>query len=169
MSLIEIIKKRRSIRKFKSDPIEKEKIDQLIEALIWAPSARNLQSRKFYFVKSKEMIAKLTQETNRNFDPLPPLFIVCCLNKNLKEAFGDRGENLYAIMDVSASIENLLLTATELGLATLWMGSFDEEVVKKALEIPDNLRPVSIVPVGYSDDQPPAPPRVDKEEAIQHI
>ena len=169
MSLIEIIKKRRSIRKFKSDPIEKEKIDQLIEALIWAPSARNLQSRKFYFVKSKEMIAKLTQETNRNFDPLPPLFIVCCLNKNLKEAFGDRGENLYAIMDVSASIENLLLTATELGLATLWMGSFDEEVVKNALEIPDNLRPVSIVPVGYSDDQPPAPPRVDKEEAIQHI
>ena len=169
MSLLEIIKKRRSIRVFKSDPIEEEKIDQLIEALIWAPSARNLQSRKFYFAQSKEMISKLTQETNRNFDPLPPLFIVCCLDKNLKETFGDRGENLYAIMDVSASIENLLLVATELSLATLWMGSFDEGVVSKILEIPENLRPVSIVPVGYTDQEPRAPDRVDKSEAIEFV
>ena len=123
MSIIEIIKKRRSIRAFEEKEIEKEILDELKEAIIWAPSAGNLQSRKFYFVFNEETKKKLAiAALNQNFIAKAPLVIVACCDLERVSWYGKRGESLYTICDVSASIENLMLLAAEKGLGSCWVG-----------------------------------------------
>lgn len=168
--ILEIIKKRRSVRAFKPDTISGEIIDKLKEALIWAPSAGNLQSRKFYFVfesKIKKELAKAA--LGQNFISQAPLVVVGCCNENIFQHYGERGKNLYAICDVAVSIQNLMLVAENENLGTCWVGAFDEEKVSKLLNLPRNLRPIAIVPVGYPVEKPSAPLRMSKKEATQDL
>ncbi|PJB99710.1 MAG: nitroreductase, partial [Candidatus Nealsonbacteria bacterium CG_4_9_14_0_8_um_filter_35_12] len=79
------------------------------------------------------------------------------------------GKNLYAICDVSTSIQNMMLMAEEEGLAACWVGAFDENEVAKILNLPGNLRPIAIIPVGYPAEKPETPLRVSKEEAVEFI
>ena len=170
MSLLDIIKSRRSIRKFKSEDIPQEIIDDLMGALIWAPSAGNLQSRKFYFIFNKEIKERLVKAASgQNFIAKAPLVIVGCANDDISRRYGERGKNLYSICDVSASIQNLMLLAKERGLGTVWVGAFNETEVAEILSLPKNLRPIVILPVGYPAEEPLTPPRVSEEEAIEII
>ena len=170
MSILEIIKKRRSIRDFQEKTIPQEVIEKLIEALIWAPSAGNLQSRKFYFVFNQEIKEGLAKASlNQMFIARSPLVIVGCLNKNIKNYYGKRGEDLYAICDVSASVENMLLVATEMSLGGCWVGAFDEKEVSKILNLPENLRPIVICPIGFPAKTLSPPSRLPKSKAIEFI
>lgn len=170
MSMLEIIKKRRSIRAFEKREIPEEILEKLKEAIIWAPSAGNLQSRKFYFVFNQEIKEKLVEAAlNQDFISEAPLVIVGCSDDKISWRYGERGKNLYSICDVSASIQNMMLLATELGLGSCWIGAFDEKGVSKILNLPKNLRPIAIVPLGYPAEKPSAPPRVSKKEAIVEI
>lgn len=170
MSILKIIKERRSIRELQKKEIPKEIIDKLIEAIIWAPSAGNLQSRKFYFVFNQKIKEKLVKATSgQSFIAQAPLVVVGCTDEKISNYYGERGGNLYSICDVSTSIENLMLLAQEEGLGTCWVGAFDEKEVSKILNLPKNLRPVAIVPVGYPAEKPSPPPRVSKEEAVEFI
>jgi nitroreductase len=170
MNLLETIKNRRSIRKFQKKEIPEKIIDQLIEALIWAPSAGNLQSRKFYFVFKQEIKEKLVKAAlEQDFIAQAPLVIVGCSDDKISIRYGERGKNLYSICDVATSIQNLMLLAVEKGLGTCWVGAFDEKEVSKNLNLPENLRPIAIIPVGYPAEKPKAPPRVLKSKAIEFV
>jgi nitroreductase len=170
MSVLEIIKKRRSVRRFKSDPIPEEAIDKLIEAIIWAPSAGNLQSRKFYFVFREDLKEKLAKAAlNQNFIAQAPLIIVACGDERIVENYGQRGKEIYMICEVAASIQNLMLVATEQGLGTCWIGAFNEEDVKEILNLPENLKPIAIIPVGWPAGEPAPPKRVSKTQAVEFI
>lgn len=170
MSILEIIKSRRSIRDFTDREIPGEMIEALIEAVRWAPSAGNLQSRKFYFVLNRETKMELARAAfNQHFIAVAPLVAVACLDRRIAARYGDRGVNLYSIQDVAASVENMLLTAHELGLGSVWVGAFNEYDVAEILELPDNLRPVAIVPIGYPARTPGAPPRASKDDVITFI
>ena len=171
MSVLRVIKNRRSIREFQRKEIPKEIIDKLIEAVIWAPSAGNLQSRKFYFVfnrKIKEDLAKASRD-QWSFIAKAPLVIVGCTDEKKVEYYGKRGKDLYSICDVSVSIQNTMLLAYEQGLGTVWVGAFDEKEVAKILNLSDNLHPIVILPIGYPAEKPEAPSRVSEEEAIEFI
>jgi len=168
MPILEIIKNRRSIREFQKKEIPDEIIDKLIEALIWAPSAGNLQSRKFYFVFNQEMKKKLAEAAlGQNFIVEAPLVIIGCTDDKITWRYGERGKNLYSICDVSASIQNMILLVHEQGLGTCWIGAFDEKEVIKILNLAENLRPIAIVPVGYPSEKPSVPARISKKEAIE--
>jgi len=170
MDILKIIKERRSIREFQAKPIPEEIIDKLIEALIWAPSAGNLQARKFYFVFNQEIKEKLVEAAfGQDFISDAPLVIVGFTDEKISLRYNGRGKNLYSICDVSASIQNMMLMAEEEGLATCWVGAFDENEVAKILNLSKDLRPIVIVPVGYPDEKPLAPPRVSKEEAVKFV
>lgn len=170
MSILEIIKNRRSIRRFQKKEIPEEIIEKLTEALIWAPSAGNLQSRKFYFVFDDKIKEKLAEAALfQDFIAQAPLVVVGCADDKIIFRYGERGKNLYSICDVSVSIQNLILLAQDLGLGTVWVGAFDEKEVAKILNLPGNLRPIVILPVGFPNEKPPAPPRVSKSEAIKVI
>jgi nitroreductase len=168
--VFQAILKRRSVRNFEKKEIPKEKIEKLKEALIWAPSAGNLQARKFYFVFNEEIKKKLAKAAlNQNFIAKAPLVIVGCCDLEKISWYGERGKNLYTICDVSAAIENLMLVATSEGLGTCWVGAFDEKEVSKILSLPKNERPIAIVPVGFSKEVPSPPEREPKENLIKEI
>ncbi len=150
MDVLDVIRSRRSVRDFSDRRIPAEAVDALVEAIRWAPSAGNLQSRKFYFVFDREVKERLAAAAlSQSFIARAPLAVVACLDRRISVRYGDRGVNLYAIQDVSASIMNLMLAAQERGLGTCWVGAFNEFDVADVLELPDHLRPVAIVPVGY--------------------
>jgi nitroreductase len=170
MNILDIIKERRSVRKFLNKLIPKEIQDTLKDAIMWAPSAGNLQSRKFYFILNQAIKKDLAKAAlNQSFIAEAPLVIVGCADLRIKNHYGERGVNLYAVQDVSASIQNVLLVAHELGLATVWVGAFYEDEVCKILKLPRFLRPISIIPVGYTSVHPPVPGRVPVEDAIDII
>jgi nitroreductase len=139
------------VRDFDDQKIPEDVLDGRIESIRWAPSAGNMQSRKFYFVFDQGLKAKLAKAAvNQSFLAKAPLVVVACLDRNISVRYGERGVNLYSIQDVSASIMNMMLTAHAMGLGTAWKGAFNEFEVIGILELPGNLRPISIVPVGFS-------------------
>jgi nitroreductase len=170
MDILKAIKERRSIRDFQKKRIPDELIDKLMEALIWAPSAGNLQSRKFYFVRNdnvKKMIAAAALK--QYFIADAPLVIVGCTDSRISNKYGERGVYLYSIQDVALSIMGMMLVAHENGLGSTWVGAFREDEIVRCLNIPKHLRPVVVVPVGYPSKIPHPPPRVSKKEAMEVI
>jgi len=170
MTIFDAIKNRRSIRDFKDQDIPEEAVDALIEAIRWAPSAGNLQSRKFYFIFNKDVKKKLTRAAlNQNFIAQAPLAVVACLDRKIVDRYGDRGVNLYSIEDVAASVMNMMLTAHELGLGSVWVGAFNEFEVFEILNMPQNHRPIAIIPVGYPSKIPKPTPRVSHNEIVEFV
>jgi nitroreductase len=171
MRILEAVMQRRSIRDFKVQDIPQESIDMLVEAIRWAPSAGNLQSRKFYFIFDQEIRKKLAEAAlNQNFIAQAPLVVVACLDRHIAVRYGDRGVNLYSIQDVAASIMNLMLVAHEMRLGTCWVGAFNEFDVVEILDLPDHLRPIAIVPVGYPGRVPEGrQKRITKEDTVQMV
>ncbi len=170
MAILDVIMNRRSIRDFTDKAIPGEAIDMLIDALRWAPSAGNLQSRKFYFVSNPDIKKALARAAlNQNFIAKAPLAVVACLDKSISKRYGDRGVDLYAIEDVAASVMSMMLAAHELGLGSVWVGAFDEFEVFDMLDLPHNLRPIALIPVGYPAKVPRPTPRISREEAVALI
>ncbi len=170
MEVLEAIRQRRSVRQFKKKPLPPEALDSLIDALRWAPSAGNLQSRRFYFVFNEGLKAHLARVAlDQDFIAQAPLAVVACADQHIAWRYGERGLRLYCVMDVAASLQNLLLSATAQGLGSCWVGAFDEEEVRKLLELPSHLRPVAIVPIGFPAEHPEPPPRVPVKEAVAYI
>ena len=161
MECMEAIKGRRSVRKFKEDAIEEKVITELLEAAQMAPSAGNLQARDFVVVMNRTLKQKLKEAAlNQSFIEEAPVVIVVVANiERSSRVYKVRGE-LYAIQDATAAVMNLLLAAHSKGLGTCWVGAFEEYIVHNLLGLPDNTKPVAIIPVGYPDEKPVAPPKI---------
>ncbi len=170
MEVLEAIRGRRSIREFKKEPLAPRTLDTFIDALRWAPSAGNLQSRIFYFVLNENLKADLARAAlDQDFIAQAPLAVVACADHRIAWRYGERGVRLYCLMDVAASVQNLLLTAQAQGLGSCWVGAFDEEAVKKLLELPPHLRPVAIVPIGFPAEDPAPPARIRRGDAVVYL
>ncbi|MBI5228521.1 nitroreductase family protein [Candidatus Micrarchaeota archaeon] len=167
---MDAIRNRRSIRRFIEKEIPREAVEQLKESLIWAPSAGNLQARKFYFV-FKPLVKKEIARAcfNQSFVAQAPLLVIACVDFDKISPYGKRGRELYAVLDVAASIQNLLLAAHSLGLGTCWVAAFDEENVRAILNAPSHLKPVSIIPVGFPAEKPSPPKRRSTNEVCEEI
>ena len=140
--------KRTSIRRYLDKPVEQDKIEKLLRAACAAPSACNQQPWEFYVVRNKEVIVRLSESTPyTKMAKDAPIVIVPCFRKEGLIA------PMYANIDLSAAVENLLLEATELGLGAVWCGVSPQEnrmeTVGKIINIDASLEPFAIVPVGY--------------------
>ena len=170
MDVFEAIKRRRSIRAYKNIDVAKETIEKLIDAARWAPSAGNIQPWEFIIVRNPETKRKLAEAAlNQTFIEEAPVVIVVCADcERSGRGYGSRGATLYCIQDTAAAIQNIHLAATALGLGTCWIGAFKEEPVKKLLKIPNGIRPVAIIPVGYPAEQPAPRPRRPLNEIVHY-
>lgn len=170
MDVKEAIHGRRSVRRFEDRAIPVSDLELLIEALRWAPSAGNLQARRFFFVLKKEIKTALAGASYAQmFIATAPLVVVACADMERIANYGERGRNLYVIQDVAIAVENLMLQAHELGLGSVWVGAFDEATVSEILDLPEWAVPMAIVPVGYPDHMPAPPKRRKKEELVTVI
>ncbi len=167
MECIEAIKGRRSVRRFKDSVIEEEIIEELLDAAQMAPSAGNLQARDFIVISNKITKQKLAQAAlDQSFIEQAPVVIVVVANiDRSSRIYRARGE-LYAIQDATAAVMNLLLAAHSKGLATCWVGAFDEYSVSDILGIPQRTMPIAIIPIGYPDEKPKSPPRMGLDKVV---
>jgi nitroreductase len=167
MECIETIKGRRSVRRFKAQPVGKEMIEELLDAARMAPSAGNLQARDFIVISNKITKQKLKEAAlGQSFIEQAPIVVVAVANiERSSRVYKTRGE-LYAIQDATASVENILLSACSMGLAACWVGAFDENAVSELLSIPHKTKPIAIIPVGYADEEPVAPPRMGLDKVV---
>lgn len=172
MELMEAIKGRRSIRKFKPDPVDEELIRQVLEAGRWAPSWANTQCWRFAIVRNPEIKARLAEtvpSTNRGRPGLvaAPVSIVLCaeLGKSgwYKGSLAtDKGD--WFMFDTALACQNIMLTAHSLGLGTVPIGLFDAKKAAEILEIPENIQVVLLFPLGWPDEEPRIPPRKEIKE-----
>ena len=147
MDVMTAIKKRRSIRHYNDKPIEEEKLDKILEAGRLAPSAGNLQEWKFVIVRDKGTREKLAKtSTAERFIREAPATIIACAT--ITDYVMECGQLAYPI-DVAIAVDHITLKAVEEGLGTCWVGGFAEEEVKKILGIPDNIRIVTLLTIGY--------------------
>ncbi|HLE76053.1 MAG TPA: nitroreductase family protein [Candidatus Bathyarchaeia archaeon] len=156
MELSEAIKGRRSIRAFKKHDVPEKIVEELIDAASWAPSAGNIQPWEFVIARTQTVKKKLAQAAlNQAFIEEAPVVIAVCANeKRSSMGYGFRGRTLYCIQDTAAATQNMLLTAYSLGLGACWIGAFNEDEAKKAINAPEWIRPVAIIPVGYANEVP---------------
>ena len=170
MDVFEAIKNRRSIRAFTDEPVSDEEAMKLIDAAKWAPSAGNIQPWEFVVVRDPEIKRGLSAAAlDQTFIEEAPVVIVVCANQlRSSRGYGSRGANLYCLQDTAAATQNMLLAAYALGLATCWVGAFQEEEARKVLKIPNGVRPVAIIPVGHPAEKPEAPDRRPLNEIVHH-
>lgn len=166
MDILQVINDRRSIRKYKDTPVEREKIEQVLNAARLAPSWKNLQCWRF-------LVLTDPVKKNRLLDAFPegnpggaalvaaPCVIVVCADPTQS---GVENGIEYYIADTAIAFEHICLSAHALGLGTCWMGWFQEAPVKKALDIPEGFRVVGMTPLGYPDQQPKPRPRKELSE-----
>lgn len=151
MNVFDAIKIRRSIRKYKPNPIEKEKLISILEAARLAPSAKNMQPWHFIIVTNPEVKEKLRLAYNKEWFIKAPIIIVACADPTKAWVRAD-GEEYWKV-DVAIALQNLILKATEEGLGTCWIAAFNEKAVKEALNIPTHIRVVAMTPLGYPDEE----------------
>lgn len=162
MELIEVIKARRSIRAYEKDKVERDKILKILDAGRLAPSARNEQNQKFVVVQDKQKIEKLYHACGEEeFVREAPVIIVACGTKC--DHVMSCGQYAYPI-DISIALTHMMLRAVDLGLGSCWIGAFNEKKVKQALGIPDTVRVVAVMTIGYPRFQPSAKSRKPIEE-----
>jgi nitroreductase len=152
MEVFEGIVTRRSVRNYEKKDIPNEFIGQMLEAATRAPTAGNIQPWEFIVVKDIEIKKELALAAlkQRFIEEAPVLIIICANLEKSADKYGERGKSLYCIQDTAAAIENMLLTAHSLGLGTCWVGAFEEDEVRKILKIPQKLKPVALITVGFS-------------------
>jgi len=156
MELQEAIKGRRSIRNFKKQNISEETITQLIEAASHAPSAGNIQPWHFIIVRNPTTKKKLAESAlnQQHVEQAPVVIVVCADEKRSSMGYGTRGRTLYCLQDTAAATQNILLTAYSLGLGTCWIGAFNEDEAREAVNAPEGVRAVAMIPVGIPDENP---------------
>ena len=152
MDVFTAIKQRSSVRSYKPDDVEEDKLKRVLEAARLSPSASNRQEWKFIVVKNKETKKKLAGAAfGQSFIGEAPVVIVACGTES-KSVMGC-GQPTHTV-DVSIACSFMILEAYELGLGTCWIGAFKEDETKRILNIPESVRVVAVTPLGYPNEPP---------------
>jgi len=171
MEFTEVIRNRHSIRTFTDQPVEAEKLQQILEIANLAPSAGNLQAYEIYVVtdaKKRDGLscAALAQE----YVAVAPVALVFCTHPELTQGrYTERGTRLYTVQDATIACTFAMLAATNLGLGSVWVGTFDEKVVRLIIGAPDSQVPVVILAIGYPGEFPDQHPRRPLEQLAHWV
>jgi nitroreductase len=151
MNVIETITTRRSIRKYKSEPIPEKDLKIILEAAQQAPSAGNKQPWKFIVVRDNETKKKLAEKARKQLWIGDAGVVIAALAMDKKDpSIYER----WAERDVMTAVEHMVLTAWELGYGTCWIGAFEQNDIKEELDIPKEMTVISLLPIGVPDQKP---------------
>lgn len=170
MSFLDLVKTRYSVRSYDSRPIEKEKMDYVMECARMAPSAVNFQPWKFFVINTPEMLTAIKAAYPREWIQSAPCIIVACADHS--ESWHRRADNKdHADIDIAIAVEHICLAAAEQGLGTCWVCNFDPAVCRDVLSLPQNLEPAVLIPIGYPAATAEVAPKKRKktDEIISYI
>ncbi len=164
MTVREAIQNRRSIRVYRPKPVEEEKLLRVLEAGRAAPSARNIQESRFVVVTERATREKLMKAAaNQSFVAEAPVVIVVCATVT---QYTMRCGQLAYPVDAAIAVDHMTLQAVEEGLGTCWVCAFNEAEVKDILSVPEAVRVVALMTLGYPGESPAARPRKSFEEVV---
>ncbi|MFQ6038105.1 MAG: nitroreductase family protein [Candidatus Aminicenantales bacterium] len=165
MHILEIVRQRRSIRRYLDRPVEREKILACLEAARWAPSADNVQPWRFLIVDDPEIRSRLAKQAfsgiyfvSRFASRAPVLIVIMARLDIIANRIGKQVQNVhFYLIDVGIAGEHIVLQAEELGLGTCWIGWFNARRVRKVLRIPRKYKIVAMMSMGYYERKPSRP------------
>lgn len=155
MSFLDIAKKRYAVRSYNSKKVEEEKLNAILQAAHVAPTGGNRQPEHLIVVQSREGLDKIGKATN--IFGAPCAILVCAdSSKAWQRPFDGK-----RLTDIDAAIitDHMMMQATELGLGTVWVCYFKPDVIREEFALPENLEPINILVIGYSDEKPLSPER----------
>lgn len=166
MSVLEVIRERGSIRSYQDRDIPEDVMEKILEAGRLAQSAGNRQPWEFVVVEGEELKRKLAEvANNQGFVGEAAAVIVCVADP---ENCGHVGSLDSFLVDVGIAMENMALVSWENGLGSCWIGAYHERKLKDLLGIPENLRVVSILTLGYPAEEPSPKKRKDLDQIVHH-
>ena len=169
MEFLELAKKRYSVRGYSEREVEKEKLDYILECARLAPSATNAQPWKIYVVTDPRIKENLWVSYPRKWIKPAPILIVVCVSENSAWKRNYDGKN-HADVDGSIITEHICLAAADCGLGSCWICAFDPIKCSEAINLPADLRPLAILPIGYPlNDIVPEKKRKSIDEIIKYL
>ncbi len=163
MEFLELAQRRYSVRAYKKDAVEQDKLDTVLEAARVAPTAANRQPFQFVVIRPSGKEAELRKIYDKAWFAEAPV-VVCVCGIPAQAWVRKDGKN-YCDVDVAIAMDHLVLAATSLGLGTCWIAAFDPAVARQVLALPDGVEPVTFTPVGNTNDQQ----RPKKRKALTEI
>jgi len=154
LEFFNVLERRRSVRSYKSQPVEEDKLRRIFEAANLAPSAGNLQAYHVYVFRERSKREALAEAAHgQTFIEQAPVCLVFCTDPSRCESYGARGRELYSVQDATIAGSFAMLAAVDLGLSTVWVGDFDEDKVREIVGDKTG-RPVAMFSVGYAAEEP---------------
>ena len=168
MEFEELIRRRSMIRAFRPDPVPQELVDKLLRNAVRAPSAGHLQPWEFIVVREEETKRRLAEAAlDQMFIAQAPVVIVTCRNLERNAwRYGDRGRHFYSLIDASFASLMILLTARNEGLGACFVGAYQDEEVGRILGLPEHVRSVGIIPIGWPDEGPTKAERIPPAQVV---
>lgn len=168
MDVLELIKTRRNIKEFLPKFVDWDKISKILDAARHAPSSGNIQNWKFLVVIDPDLKRQIAEAAMQQYEIINAgaLIVICGEPEKAERYYGLRGERLFTTQNCAAAMQNMLLEAHSLGLGSRWLGGFEEEMVKRLLKIPEEVRPQAIIAIGYPKEIPPKPPKMPLESLV---
>jgi len=166
----ETVRHRHSVRKYQQRGIELEKLHAILEMACAAPSAGDLQAYHIVVVARKQDRQALCEASdNQDFVAEAPISLVFCADpERSAQKYGERGAALYAVQDATIAAAYSQLAIVAAGMASTWVGAFDEDKVRALLELRPSLIPVAVVSLGYPAELPEPTPRMQLEEMVSY-
>ena len=152
MSFLELARKRFSVRSYRLQPVEDEKLQQVLEAANIAPTAHNNQPFRLIVITTEGKEAELKRIYGAPWFVEAP--IVICICSVPSESWVRKDGKMYCEVDAAIAMDHLTLAAADSGLGTCWIGDFDTTAAREVLRLPDDVEPIAFTPLGYTDSQP---------------
>ena len=166
MQFTELATKRYSVRSYKAEPVEDDKLQSVLHAARLAPTAANRQAFRLIVILTKSRESELLRIYNRSWFVQAPVVICICAIPDEAWVRSD-GKN-YSDVDAAIVMDHLVLAATDLGLGTCWIGAFDPVAAREVLAIPEQVDPIAFTPLGYPADQSRAKKRKNLDDLVKH-
>lgn len=171
MELFEAIEARCSVRAYQPREIPAEDLEAVLSSSNQAPSAGNLQAYEIYITRDSGVKRALAKAAwNQDFLAQAPVVLIFCTHPARSATrYGERGEKLYCLQDATVAVAYAQLAATAWGLATCWIGAFDDEGVARAIDLPTDQQPVAMLPIGYPAESPPRRSRRSLRKLVHDV
>lgn len=166
MDFLDLVKSRYSVRAYKNQAVEDEKLEKILEAAQLAPTAVNYQPFKLIVINTKGREEDLKRIYQAEwFSEAPLVICVCCEPDN---AWVRRDGKNFADVDATIVMDHIILAAASFGLGTCWIGAFDAEAAQEILKLPANVNPLVFTPIGYPADEIGEKKRKDLSELVRY-
>ena len=170
--LDEVIRKRKMIRKYdQTREVPDKIINKLLDNASRAPSAGHTQVQEFIVIKedsSTKRKLRLASVNQEQVEEAPVLIVVCSNTSRSVGRYGKRGKEFYSIIDGAFASMLILLTATNEGLGASFVGAFNDKKVSEILGLPEDVRPIGIIALGYPDEKPARMERIKRDRLVHY-